>query len=177
MPNSRWSVFLAVPLLLLVACDGPDITHEYPQKDPITGRFYLPSERNAPDNTGISLLDFGGGGESGENLIGVNRHLWNASLDILSTLPLDQVDPYGGVITTEWHIDSATPAERTRVVARISGVELEARALKVHVYRQTRSRAGDWIAADVGEETIGSITDSILTRARQERIAEADATS
>ncbi len=175
MPRFPWLLAPALAALVLTGCDSDDIVAESPVKDPLTGRYYRPGEPGAPQNTGgISLLDFGSGQDVGESVIGVNRHLWNASLDILSTLPLQQVDPYGGIIMTEWNIDSATPSERTRVVARISGIELEARALQVHVYRQTRDASGEWIASDVQEETIRSITDSILTRARQGRIAEVD---
>ena len=165
----------AVAALVLAGCDSPDLVAEYPEKDPQTGRYYRPGEPGAPTQTGgISLFDFGGAGDVGQSVIGVNRHLWNASLDVLSTLPLRQVDPYGGVIMTEWNIDSDTPSERTRVVARIAGVELEARALQVHVYRQQKDPAGEWVSLDVQQETVRNIADSILTRARQGRIAEVD---
>ena len=175
MPKIKRLLAPAMAALLLAGCDSPDIVAEYPVKDPVTGRYYRPGEQGAPTNTGgISLLDFGSSRDAGESVIGVNRHLWNASLDILSTIPLRQVDPYGGVIMTEWNIERDSPTERTRVVARISGVELEARALQVHVYRQTKDASGEWISAEVQVETIRSITDSILTRARQGRIAEVD---
>ena len=174
MPKFTRLLVPAMAVFLLAGCESTEIVREYPVKDPLTGRYYLPSDKNAPANTGISLLDFGSGEDVGQSVIGVNRHLWNASLDILSTIPLLQVDPYGGVIMTEWHIDPESSEERMRVVARISGVELEARALQVHVYRQARDASGEWVSAEVQAETIRSITDSILTRARQGRIAEVD---
>ena len=167
----------AVAALVLAGCDSPKFVAEYPEKDTQTGRYYRPGEAGAPTGTpgGISLFDFGGAGDSGQSVIGVNRHLWNASLDVLSTLPLRQVDPYGGVILTEWNIGPDSTSERTRVVARISGVELEASALQVHVYRQQKDAVtSEWVSVDVQQETIRNITDSILTRARQGRIAEVD---
>ncbi len=179
MPTMKWLIAPAIAILALPGCDGTDVTAEYPEKDPVTGRYYRPGEPGAPqpNQGGISFLDFGSGEDAGQSVIGVNRHLWNAALDILGTLPLRQADPYGGIVMTEWHVDPATPSERTRVVARIDGVELQARALQVHVYRQERSAAGDWVSAEVQEDTVRKIVDTILTRARQGRIAEVEGES
>ena len=35
--------------------------------------------------------------------IGVNSLLWRASLDTISFMPLENADPYGGIIMTEWY--------------------------------------------------------------------------
>ncbi len=35
--------------------------------------------------------------------IGVNSYLWRASLDTISFMPLREVDPFGGVIVTDWY--------------------------------------------------------------------------
>jgi len=51
-------------------------------------------------------------------------------------------------------------------------VNLEAAALRVSVHRQTRDASGEWLAASVQDDTVRKITDSILTRAREIRVAE-----
>ena len=39
---------------------------------------------------------------SSETILKVNRYIWKASLEVLSFLPLEGVDPFSGVITTGW---------------------------------------------------------------------------
>ena len=35
--------------------------------------------------------------------LGVNSYLWRASMETLNFMPLEQVDPFGGVIITDWY--------------------------------------------------------------------------
>ena len=172
-PKPRIFAFAAVVSALALAGCGDDTKVErvYPEKDPLTGRYVVPGQQQDMPQRGINLLDFGGG-ESADNIIGVNRFLWHASLDVLSALPLASVDPYGGVLISEWLVTEENHDERTRVIARIRGIDLTASALDVNVYRQTRNDSGDWVGAGVADTTARSIADSILTRARQNRIEE-----
>jgi hypothetical protein len=121
---------------------------------------------------GISILDFGGSEIDPQFIIGVNKYLWNASLDVLASLPIASADAYGGVIITEWSIDPDRTSDRTKVMATVNGLDLTARTLNVTVFRETRNANGDWIAAEVSAETSERIEESILGRARQLRIAE-----
>ena len=47
----------------------------------------------------------------------INALLWRASLDILSTIPLDDVDTFGGTIVTEWYQLNKTSDERIKMTA------------------------------------------------------------
>jgi len=171
MTTRIWGPPLSAAVLALAGCGDAEVVAEYPVKDPATGRYERPGNRPNAGEGGISLFDFGNRAQE-QNAFGVNRHLWNASLDVLSPLPLRQVDPYGGVILTEWSQDPESPDQRTQVTARITGVNLEAAALRVSVHRQTRDASGEWLAASVQDDTVRKITDSILTRAREIRVAE-----
>ena len=42
-------------------------------------------------------------------VIGVNSLLWRASLDTISFMPLEEADPFGGVIITEWYNNPNNP--------------------------------------------------------------------
>lgn len=163
-------VIPALVLTALAACDSSQIEEKFPEKD-ATGRWVLPGDTKATPSGGISLLDFGESDVGPEDVITVNRFLWFASLEVLANLPLAFADPYGGVIGTDWHIDPARPNERMKVVAMVSGLELNARALSVRVYRQTRSVGGLWTPEEVSTETTRKIEDSILALARQKRIS------
>lgn len=104
---------------------------------------------------------------------GVNSFLWRATLETLNFLPLDQVDPYGGVIITDWYADPAAPEERLRATAYILDQNLRADALKVSVFKQIRTASG-WNDAPVDADTARKLENAILTRARQLYIATVD---
>lgn len=104
---------------------------------------------------------------------GVNSFLWRATLETLNFLPLDQVDPYGGVIITDWFADPAAPDERLRTTAYILDQNLRADALKVSVFKQIRTASG-WNDAPVDADTARQLENAILTRARQLYIATVD---
>lgn len=93
----------------------------------------------------------------------VNRYLWNASLDALSFLPVETVDPFTGVISTGY----GTPpggGRAYRATIYISDPALDARSLKVAI--QTRG------GGPVAPETVRAVEDAILTRARELRVRD-----
>lgn len=106
--------------------------------------------------------------------IGVNSFLWRASLDTISFMPLREVDPFGGVIVTDWYANPELPSERFQVTVYILDTRLRGDALSVRVFRQERSEAGEWLDASVSAQTALDIENAILTRARQLRIATQD---
>jgi hypothetical protein len=107
-----------------------------------------------------------GGGPS----IGVNVYLWRAALETIDFMPLVQADPFGGVIITDWFSPPETPGERFKLTVYILDRVLRADAVKVAVFRQINGDGG-WADATVEPTTGTGIEDSILTRARELRIA------
>ncbi len=101
----------------------------------------------------------------GGDAVAVNRHIWNASLDVLSFLPIQTVDPFTGVIVTGF----GTPpggSRAYRATVLVSDPALDARSLKLSLV--TRS-------GPASPATIRAIEDAILTRARQMRTGNLDA--
>ena len=99
---------------------------------------------------------------SNENIVLVNRYIWNASLEVLNFLPVQTVDPYTGVIVTGY----GTPpggGRAYRATVLIDDPALDARSLNVAL--QTRS-------GPASPATVRAIEDAILTRARQLRVAD-----
>lgn len=103
--------------------------------------------------------------------IGVNSFLWRASLDTLSFMPLASADPYGGLIITDWYANPETPNERFKASVYILDTRLRADALNVSLNREVRGADGQWTAAPVAAQTELDVENSILTRARQLRLA------
>ena len=92
----------------------------------------------------------------------VNKYIWNASLDVLSFLPLQAADPFSGVIVTGY----GTPpggGRAYRATIFVQDPALDARSLNVAL----QSRSGP-----VSPATVQAVEDAILTRARQLRIAD-----
>ncbi len=106
--------------------------------------------------------------------MGVNAYLWRASLETLNFMPLEQVDPFGGVIVTDWYASAEAPNERFKANVYILDTNLRADALKVSIFKQTRA-AGGWDDANVDADTARQIENAILTRARELYIATVDA--
>jgi hypothetical protein len=117
-------------------------------------------------DTGTSSIASG----STRMTLGVNSYLWHASLDTLSFLPLVSADPFGGVIISEWYVAPASPDERLKVTIYIMDRALRADALKVVVFRQVRN-GNVWQDAAASPDTAHKLEDSILTRARELRLA------
>ena len=105
--------------------------------------------------------------------MGVNSFLWRASLETLNFMPLEQVDPFGGVIVTDWYASAEAPNERFKANVYILDTNLRADALKTSIFKQTRS-GGGWQDASVDADTARQIENAILTRARQLYIATVD---
>ncbi len=97
-----------------------------------------------------------------DQTVKVNRFIWNASLDVLSFLPVQSVDPFTGVIVTGY----GTPpggGRAYRATIYIKDPALDARSLNVAL--QTRG-------GPVSAATARAVEDAILSRARQMRIAD-----
>lgn len=154
----------------LAGCSGIKTEAKYPEN--------RDSRQDDADIYGDQAGVFGGGGlfskkkraDSGENSIGVNSFLWRATLDTVSFMPLASADPFGGVIITDWYSDPATPNQRVKVNAFVLGRELKADGVRVRTFRQ-ELKGGTWRDATVAEETASKLEDTILTRARELRIA------
>ncbi|WP_226552055.1 DUF3576 domain-containing protein [Celeribacter naphthalenivorans] len=102
---------------------------------------------------------FGGGRGSVSDSVQVNKYIWNAALDVLSFLPVQEADPFTGVIITGY----GTPpggGNAYRAVINVTDPALDARTLNVSLY--TRGGA-------VSQATVQAVEDAILTRARQLR--------
>ena len=86
-------------------------------------------------------------------------------------MPLSSADPFGGVILTDWYSAPETPNERFKLNVFILGRQLRADGIKVTMFKQNKQGTG-WVDAPVSKESAIKIEDTILTRARELRIAQ-----
>jgi hypothetical protein len=99
----------------------------------------------------------------------VNAFLWRASLDTVSFIPLDIVDPIGGVITTQWYEDTNNSSERIKLTIYVKDRRLRADGISVNVFREIKLEEG-WVKAETNPDTERLVEASILTKARELRI-------
>jgi len=118
---------------------------------------------------------FGGGDDNADEVgprttaIGVNGYLWQATLDTLSFMPFDQIEPSGGILVTDWHSTQDAPNERVKVAVRFMSEALRSDGFKVSVVRQEKV-GGDWVSVKVQASTELKIEEAILTSARRLRL-------
>jgi hypothetical protein len=120
---------------------------------------------------GEETLHFGGPKkrETEDTGLGVNSHLWRATLDTISFMPIASADPFGGVIITDWYSPPQSPRERLKMNIFILDRQLRSDGIKVSIFRQERDKAGQWVDKSVDPQTIIDLENTILARARHFR--------
>jgi hypothetical protein len=118
---------------------------------------------------GIVLIDDNGKlgdlFKSDDDEIGsVNKYLWQASLEVLSFLPINSADPFSGIIVFSKG-KAPGSSQSYDATVYISDPALDARSLSVTV----RSSNGT-----ISSEAKREIESAILSRARQLRLKELD---
>jgi hypothetical protein len=130
-----------------------------------TGQGGQPARQADPLADRETIWDLFGNTDT-DTQINVNKHLWAASLDVLSFLPIEAADPFSGVIATGWgRVGGSGTAHRVTVY--VTSPALDARSLRVAVFR-----GGGGTGTAVADSVSAEIEDAILTRARELRIAE-----
>ncbi|MCA0203545.1 MAG: DUF3576 domain-containing protein [Proteobacteria bacterium] len=119
-------------------------------------------QRQAETGTTDSIWNLFSNREDPSTVLTVNRYIWTAALETLDFLPVEQVDPFSGVITTGF----GTPpggGRPYRATIAVTDAALDARSLNVAL--MTRN-------GPASAETVRAVENAILTRARQIRIRE-----
>jgi hypothetical protein len=181
-----WKSAAAVSALVLGGlaggCNVP-VEADYPNEDRRNpGQIIYDSELKQRESDsvfgdgGLDLFNLGGKKRAPEGPgIAVNSFLWRATLDTIAFMPLSSADPFGGVIITDWYTPPEAPQERFKMSVYIMGRELRADGVKVAVFHQRANGPGDWVPSAVATETATNLENQILTRARQLRLASAQA--
>ncbi len=175
--TSRISAFLCATILTvgLSACSG-EIKKEasYPTKPEYGTKTTVYSDDKkdtiwGKGKTGADVLF----GEKKEDTsgIGVNSFLWRASLDTISFMPVKSADPFGGVILTDWYENPEKQGERFKINVYILDRKLRADGIRVAVFKQQIADQG-WKDAKVAAKTAHDIETTILTRARELKVAQ-----
>ena len=153
-------------LICLLAAGCSNISSEPPKDDEgpvsiITGK-----------PGGIKLSDLGDVKNNAGSAMPVNAILWRASLEIVSLIPILEVDTFAGTIVSDWHSLPENQNERLKITVFVIDRELRADAIKAVVYIQKRPREDAPWGNTFRDKTFArKIEDLILNRAREIRAA------
>ena len=159
-------------LLSIFSCSGIDVRKPEPEKKresifggPLTystetgsfsaGSVGLPNLSNENSKSSLTSLP-------------INELLWNSTLDTLDFMSYEKIDPFGGVIITDWFINQNNEGVRNKITVSFSSSELRANSIKVNVIRE-KFDDNQWVSDGYSDSLARKIEDLILTRARELR--------
>ena len=156
---------LLIICLVLQACSAA----EKANIDEVDAEKVTSTSTDQVKKKGIVLIDDNGKlgdlfKSGGDEIGSVNKYLWQASLEVLSFLPINSADPFSGIIVFGKGKASGSSQSYDATVY-ISDPALDARSLSVTV----RSSNGT-----ISSEAKREIELAILSRARQLRLKELD---
>ena len=156
---------LLILCVILQACN----TAEKTDIDKAEDEKVTPAKTDQTKKKGIVLIDDNGKlgdlfKSGGDEIGSVNKYLWQASLEVLSFLPINSADPFSGIIVFGKG-KAPGSSQSYDATVHISDPALDARSLSVTV----RSSNGT-----VSSGAKREIEHAILSRARQLRLKESN---
>ena len=106
--------------------------------------------------------------ESKLSSLPINELLWRSTLDTLEFMSFEKVDPFGGVIITNWFINESSRDTRNKITVSFSSSELKATSIKVSIIREIY-KDKNWFSDGYSDGLARKIEDLILSRARELR--------
>lgn len=164
----KFACFIIVIFALMAGCSLPKSSKKpniYSPGSIITGSA----------EQGFNLKDTMFKKENGAGLP-INALLWRSSIDIASSLPMEDVDAISGTIITDWYKLNENSNERIKIAIFVLDRELRSDAIRAVVYVQKRT--GDEWRDEGTDSKMGSrLEELILTRAREIRAATVSETN
>ena len=148
--------------LFLASCSNIQSTPVEPEEEPVSFLTGKPG--------GIKLGDLGGSTGGNGDSMPVNAILWRAALEIISLIPIADVDTFGGTIVSDWYSLPDQPNERIKITIFVSGRELRSDAVRITVHVQSRDGVdGAWGGSIRDDAFATRLEDLVLNRAREIR--------
>ena len=103
---------------------------------------------------------------SSVGIVSIKSPLWKASLEILSSFPLSNVDSRSGIIITDWYTSEKKPSERFKITVLLLSNNIRADSVKVSIHRQIIKK-NRWINKNIDSKKPIAIERKIIQRAIQ----------
>ncbi len=129
------TIFISL-IFLLTGCKNGKLPGADARKIP-----YDPKERvkrNLEQGKGFRLDNLIQGTKSGGDFqFASSNELWRASLDVIDFMPLASANYSGGMIITDWYVDSNNPNESIKITIRFLTNEIRSDALNIKIFYKT----------------------------------------
>ena len=131
------TIFISL-IFLLASCKNGKLPGADARKIP-----YDPKERvkrNLEQGKGFRLDNFIQGSQRGGDFqFASSNELWKASLDVIDFMPLASANYSGGMIITDWYVDSSNSNESIKITIRFLTNEIRSDALSIKIFYKTCS--------------------------------------
>ena len=162
-----YKIFLTIfSFLILVSC-GTGETRKLTKEEVIYG----PRDKQRLEQMsegGEFLSDLIGKGskddDSNVSFVSYNSPLWKASLEVLSSFPLANVDAKSGLIITDWYTSEKKPSERFKITVLLMSSDIRADSVKVSVHKQIIKK-NRWVNRNIDSKKPIAIERQIIQRA------------
>ena len=158
--------------LSFISCSGVELSEPTPEdkKESIFGGPLKFSTETGSFSTGKGISF---GFQNSNNMtslssLPINELLWRSSLDTLEFMSFEKIDPWGGIIVSDWFINKSSKNLRSKITISFSSSELKATSIKVSVIREIYEDQ-KWVSDGYSDGLARKIEDLILSRARELR--------
>jgi len=154
-----------ITFVLIASCAGE--TRKLTKEE----RIYSPRDRQR-----LADIKKGGGGildnflkktmdkKDSKSFVSIDSPMWKASLDVLSSFPLLNIDSASGLIVTDWYTSEKKPSERFKITVLLLSQEIRSDSVKVAVHRQIIMK-NRWVNKDIDNKKLIAIERKIIQRA------------
>ena len=163
--------FLYIILVLIVtSCSNINLTEPSPEpeRQSIFGGPLKFSTETGSFSTGQKSITNLYNDSSNLSSMPINELLWKSTLDTLDFMVFEKIDPFGGIIITDWFINQNNEKFRNKITVSFSSSELRATSIKVGVIREKFDN-NQWVSDGYSDGLARKIEDLILSRARELR--------
>ena len=140
-------IILIAVTLILSNCKGGKLPGADARKIP-----YDPKERvkrNLEQGKGFRLQKVIDGNRGGGNFqFASSNELWRASLDVIDFMPLASANYSGGMIITDWYMDSSNPNESIKITIRFLTNEIRSDSIAIKTFYRTCKNFNECIVSE-----------------------------
>ncbi len=166
MKYIKQTLFFIFIILLVAGCKNGKLPGSDARKIP-----YDPKERvkrNLEQGKGFRLSTaINNGGKGGDFQFASSNELWRASLDVLDFMPLASANYSGGMIITDWYLDSLNSNESIKIIVRFLTNEIRSDALSIKIFYKTCDNLSKCIVSEKSGPLSKELKKEILKIATQ----------
>ncbi len=164
--------FYIIIILSFLSCSGVKLSEPLPEpkRQSIFGGPLTFSTETGSFSAGEEILSNLSNQKNNSQLssLPINELLWISSLDTLEFMSFEKIDPFGGIIVSDWFINESSKDLRNKITVSFLSSELKANSIKVSVIRE-KYEDQNWVSDGYSEGLARKIEDLILSRARELR--------